>query len=77
MKGRQLEQRSYGSKGGKHELMYFGSTVESNRGFGKEAKKRVQAGWRKAICNKRVAEKIKEGSQTSNVIRFGDSDADR
>ncbi|KAK3529945.1 hypothetical protein QTP86_009331 [Hemibagrus guttatus] len=48
------------------EFRYFGSTVQSNGEFGKEVKKRMQAGWngwRKVsgvLCDRKISTRIKE-----------------
>ena len=69
------------------DFKYLGSTVQSNGECGIEVKKRVQAGWNgwrrmsALICDRRVParvignfpEGVRGGSETSNVVRVGDS----
>ena len=69
------------------DFKYLGSTVQSNGECGREVKKRVQAGWNGwrrmpgVICDRRVPARVKGegvqgGSETSNVVRVGDSGTD-
>ena len=68
------------------DFKYLGSTIQSNGECGREVKKRVQAGWNGwrrmsgVICDKRVPaserEGVQGGSETSNVVRVGDSGTD-
>ena len=53
------------------EFKYLGSTVQESGGYGREVKKRVQAGWKRVsrvICDRRLPARVK-GKVYSSVVR--------